>query len=198
MRLVAAVALFVGLAAACRRDSTSIHADPAPSTSTKSAPAPTVDLAIAVFIPDAGPIFPANADGWIRFVSVDADGRVHLFPGSPLENQGFMQGKPEYEWRLKKGANAAARSGDRIEDGTGKPIVECRGDDVLYAGMPAAHLGPDGFVVGTRRITLGSGGVATVNEIGAETITLRYEGLVDGDACTAALLWLVVPIPAGL
>jgi hypothetical protein len=72
----------------------------------------------------------------IVLVAITKDDRVRLFPGSPLEQQDFMKGKPEYHIHLR---------GESIVSDTGREQVACRDHRVFVNDQETARLVDDGF-----------------------------------------------------
>lgn len=124
----------------------------------------------------------------MRFLQVEPDGRVRMFPGTPLEEQDFMRGKPEYHWFLL---------GTHVENGKREVELECRGGKVYRHAEEIARLTATGFVSDTWTYVVASDGSLTMQRRGepAPTGSFRYEGLRAGDWCTAALLFHMVPVP---
>ena len=126
--------------------------------------------------------------GYTTIVAIAADNRVRLFPGTPLEEQPFMRGKPEYHFVLR---------GDQIVDGNGVDQVSCKGDHVLAHGKQVARLGAGWFATDTTKVTIGSDGAASIVRAGqpADANAMYFTGLSRGDACIAALLYFMIPAP---
>jgi hypothetical protein len=181
--------LAVVCACACKRDasSSSVQPDPTPAASGSS----TAKKTAATEHGDRGLSVPVPADlhfdapgGWVQLITVTTDDVIHFGGGA------FGNTSPETTMHLEK---------ERVVNGTGAEIVACRGGSIVVEGTVRARFVPGGFDDDVKRVTIAPGGVATLAfHSSTETTRIRFDGLVDGDACTAALLYFVIPVPSAL
>ena len=125
---------------------------------------------------------PAGA-AWMTMIRVETDDHLRVFPGTPLEDQPFMRGKPELQFHLH---------GTAVLDGRGHEVVACRGAAIFVDGRETGHLNATGFAYGATTVALAADGTATLFRPNNNQ-SLRYTPAVD--ACTAALLFFMVPVP---
>ncbi len=125
----------------------------------------------------------AGSAAWFTLIAVAPDDRVRIFPDTPLEHPEFAAGKPEYDLYLRQA---------RVVDGWGHEISACRGGKIVSENHDVARVTADGFADAKATIHIGSDGNATL-ERGGDKQVMRFTAGID--ACTAALMFYLIPVP---